>query len=112
MPEFQDRRLVCPDCGGDFIWTAGEQLFYAEKGLTHPPKRCKSCKEQKNRQLTATASSHGEHNASERLEAQVICAGCGTLTTVPFQPTQGRPVYCRLCFSRQNPSPKATARGK
>ena len=114
MPEFQDRCLVCADCGGDFTWTAGEQLFYAEKGLTFSPKRCKACKEQKNMQLTTPTWSHAKHDASERVEAQVQCADCGTLTTVPFQPTQGRPVYCRLCFNRHHPSPKAkaTTRGK
>ena len=29
---------------------------------------------------------------------QVICAECGTPTTVPFQPNQDRPVYCSPCF--------------
>lgn len=29
---------------------------------------------------------------------EAVCAECGATTTVPFKPTQGRPVYCRDCF--------------
>ena len=26
---FEDKTLVCKDCGKEFVWTAGEQEFYA-----------------------------------------------------------------------------------
>ena len=39
--EFEDKTLVCQDCGKEFIFTAGEQAFYKEKGLDNEPKRCK-----------------------------------------------------------------------
>ena len=42
--EFQDKTLSCVDCGAEFIWTAGEQLFFADKNFKNEPKRCKSCK--------------------------------------------------------------------
>ena len=42
--EFQDKALACVDCGAEFIWTAGEQLFFADKNFKNEPKRCKSCK--------------------------------------------------------------------
>ena len=42
--DFQDRNLQCVDCGSDFVWTAGEQAFYADKHFTNEPKRCKACK--------------------------------------------------------------------
>ena len=42
--EFQDKSLNCVDCGTEFIWTAGEQLFFADKNFKNEPKRCKSCK--------------------------------------------------------------------
>ena len=29
---------------------------------------------------------------------QTICDDCGMSTTVPFRPTQGKPVYCQSCF--------------
>ena len=37
---FQDKTLVCKDCGQEFIWTAGEQEFYASRGLQNAPTRC------------------------------------------------------------------------
>ena len=42
--EFLDRILSCVDCGAEFTWTAGEQLFFADKNFKNEPKRCKSCK--------------------------------------------------------------------
>jgi hypothetical protein len=42
--EFQDKSLTCVDCGGEFIWTSGEQEFFAAKQFTNEPKRCMACK--------------------------------------------------------------------
>jgi hypothetical protein len=42
--EFQDRILTCVDCGDEFTWSAGEQAFFQEKGLTSEPKRCQDCR--------------------------------------------------------------------
>lgn len=39
----QDKKIVCKDCGTEFVFTVGEQEFYAQKGLTEP-KRCKDCR--------------------------------------------------------------------
>jgi len=50
---FADRDLTCMDCGVPFIWTAGQQLFFADKQL-QPPKRCAACRRAK-RQLYADA---------------------------------------------------------
>ena len=50
MSRHEDRELTCVDCGGTFVWTAGEQDFYEEKGFTEPPKRCKSCRQAKKEQ--------------------------------------------------------------
>lgn len=47
MEEFEDKTLVCADCGKDFIFSAGEQAFYKERGLTNEPKRCKECRDKK-----------------------------------------------------------------
>lgn len=40
---YEDKETACVDCGRPFVWTAGEQSFYDEKGFT-PPKRCKPCR--------------------------------------------------------------------
>ena len=45
--EYKDKTLVCKDCGEEFTFTAGEQAFYAEKGFTNEPQRCKTCRDKK-----------------------------------------------------------------
>jgi CxxC-x17-CxxC domain-containing protein len=91
VDEYSDRILRCIDCGGEFTFTAGEQQFFADKGLKNEPKRCKPCKKRKNERIAAT-------RPSQRVEVIVTCALCGVETSVPFRPTQGRPVLCRACF--------------
>ena len=44
---YVDVGRVCADCGDGFLWTAGEQLFFADKGFTAPPRRCAPCRERK-----------------------------------------------------------------
>lgn len=41
---YEDITLTCKDCGAEFVFTAGEQQFYAEKGFTNQPVRCKACR--------------------------------------------------------------------
>ena len=43
----EDKTLVCKDCGKEFIFTVGEQQFYAEKGFSNEPTRCKACRNAK-----------------------------------------------------------------
>jgi CxxC-x17-CxxC domain-containing protein len=96
--EFQDRTLRCADCGSDFVWTAGEQAFFADKRFTNEPKRCKACKTKRvQRRTVDPASGH------DRTETRATCSACGKETTVPFRPSQGRPVYCRDCFQQRKP---------
>ena len=90
MPEFQDRALLCVECGGEFIFTAGEQQFFHDKSFKNEPKRCKVCKGKRQEQLA--------HAPRGRVETVALCAQCSRETTVPFRPTQGRPVFCRECF--------------
>lgn len=47
MSEFNDKTIVCLDCGKEFVFTAREQEFYAEKGFTNEPKRCKECRDKR-----------------------------------------------------------------
>ena len=42
--EYRDKVLKCAECGAEFVFTAGEQMFFADKGFKNEPKRCKSCK--------------------------------------------------------------------
>lgn len=90
---YQDKTLVCKECGKDFTFTAGEQEFYAEKGFQNEPARCKDC-----RQTRKTAST-GDRR--ERTMYDAVCAECGKTTQVPFKPTNARPVYCKECFENR-----------
>jgi CxxC-x17-CxxC domain-containing protein len=88
--EYRDKTLVCVECHQQFVWTAGEQLFYADKNFKNEPKRCK-----------AKRNSRLNHPQRERVETTATCSQCGKETTVPFKPTQGRPVYCKECFQQR-----------
>lgn len=86
---YEDKKLVCKDCGQEFIFTAGEQEFYAEKGFQNEPQRCKACRDAKK---AAVRNSRTYYDA--------VCAACGKEAKVPFQPTEDRPVYCSECFAK------------
>ncbi len=91
--EFQDRILRCVDCGSEFVWTAGEQQFFADKNFKNEPKRCKACKGQ------ARQSSSGRHGRPRAgRNSDQLFGVRSSETTVPFKPTQGRPVFCKECF--------------
>ncbi|MCB1024921.1 MAG: zinc-ribbon domain containing protein [Acidobacteria bacterium] len=99
--ELQDVSICCIDCDCDFVWTCGEQIFFKDKGLANPPKRCKSCKAAKNERIRAVKDARNGRKW-QKIEVAVNCASCDTNTTVPFYPSQGRPVYCRSCFLEQD----------
>ena len=102
--EFQDRILKCIDCGAEFIFTAGEQLFFHDKQFKNEPKRCKTCKAKRASAVGAGSSGSGSGSGYQKVETRTTCSGCGKETTVPFKPTQGRPVFCRECFQQRRAS--------
>jgi CxxC-x17-CxxC domain-containing protein len=116
-----DRTLTCRDCGQEFLFTEGEQQFYTERGYSEPS-RCKPCRQaRKAQQGTGGGSSYssgggggyggggGSYGGNgggggQRQFFPAVCSECGKDTEVPFQPTPGKPVYCRDCFqSRRTP---------
>lgn len=101
--ELDDKLITCMDCSEPFIWTVGEQVFFRKKQLLNPPKRCKTCKLAKNQRLEAIATAQVT-GKRERFEVTAQCARCSEITTVPFYPSQGRPVYCRACFIELKPA--------
>jgi len=42
----EDRLLTCADCGTEFIFTAGESVYFESKRLSIP-KRCPDCRRQR-----------------------------------------------------------------
>lgn len=96
--EFHDKVLKCAECGSEFVFTAGEQMFFADKGFKNEPKRCKPCKTSRAQGSPVAGMATG---GAQRVETKTVCSQCGKETTVPFKPTQGRPVYCRECFQQR-----------
>ncbi|MFH1745845.1 MAG: zinc-ribbon domain containing protein [Planctomycetota bacterium] len=91
---YEDKNIACEDCGAEFVHSAQDQARYAERGFTNEPKRCRDCRDK--RKAQSGRGSGGMR--SQRPSFEVTCSECGAQTTVPFKPTEGRPVYCRDCF--------------
>lgn len=89
---YNDKTLVCKDCGQEFTFSASEQEFYAEKGFTNEPQRCKACRNER--------KGNARGNSGTRQMFDAVCAGCGKSCKVPFEPRSDRPVYCSDCFRR------------
>ena len=109
---YADKTLTCRDCGQTFTFTAGEQAFYAERGYSEP-QRCPACRAARKAQRSNDSygdSSYGggygggsyssgrSYSSGPREMFPAVCSNCGKETEVPFQPTPGKPVYCRECF--------------
>ena len=95
---FQDKSIQCSDCGATFTFSAEEQEFYASKGYTNDPKRCFSCRQARKSERYGGGGGGGYRPQRQMFPA--ICAQCGKETEVPFEPKEGRPVYCSDCYSR------------
>ena len=105
---YTDQVLTCADCGIDFVFSASEQEFFAQKGFTSAPKRCASCRAQRRATGGGGSGSYGKRRRATARAAvysrgpremfDAVCARCGKDTQVPFRPTGARPVYCSDCF--------------
>ena len=123
---YSDKNLTCADCGQEFVFTASEQDFYAQRGFTEP-RRCPSCRASRKaaRNSEGGGSSYGSYGAGGGYSAggagsygsggggggggayrdrgpremfAATCSNCGREAQVPFRPTSGKPVYCSDCF--------------
>ena len=99
---FVDKSIQCSDCGSDFTFSASEQELFAQRGYTNDPKRCQSCRAIRKAQGNGSGSS--SYGASSRQMFPAVCAECGKQTELPFEPRDGRPVYCRDCYSKVRPN--------
>jgi CxxC-x17-CxxC domain-containing protein len=95
---FKDKILQCSDCGATFTFSAEEQEFFQSKGYTNEPKRCPSCRQARK------AKRYGNSSYGYRPQRQMfpaVCAQCGKECEVPFEPREGRPVYCSECYNKR-----------
>ncbi len=101
---YTDKMLTCRECGVEFVWSAGEQEFYASRQLMNEPGRCPACRAARRARQTgqgAGASGMGDVGARPRREMHpAVCAECGADTMVPFLPRNDTPVYCSTCFDK------------
>lgn len=126
-----DRTLTCRDCGQEFTFTAGEQDFYTQRGFSEP-QRCPECRQARKTQRNGAGASGGYSSGggggyssgggggyssggggyddgAPRAPRQLYpatCSECGQPTEVPFNPTPGKPVYCRDCFQNRKSTPR------
>lgn len=97
---FEDKTLRCRECGQDFIFSAGEQEFYQQRGLLNEPGRCPACRAAHRAAMAASRAS-GERGPREMFKT--VCAECGGEAEVPFIPKTDKPVYCSSCFEKVRP---------
>lgn len=109
-----DQTLYCRDCNQEFVFTVGEQEFYASRGLTNVPGRCPECRAARKQgggfQGRGSRNQGGFREREERQMYVAVCASCGNEATVPFQPKDDRPVYCQDCY--QPRSTQSTGAGR
>ena len=131
---YADKTLTCRDCGTQFVFTTGEQEFYAQKGFTNEPTRCPNCRQARKQGGGRSGGGYGDrdsygggygvrdsygggysggrrsgggrggYSGGEREMHSVTCASCGKEAKVPFVPRGDKPVYCDDCFQQQRRS--------
>ena len=109
---YTDKVLRCRECGVEFVFSAGEQEFYASRGLMNEPGRCPACRAARRQRAPSpggatSVSSSGSAYSSDRGYSRpqremhpAVCAECGAETQVPFLPRNDKPVYCSTCYDK------------
>ena len=112
---YTDQALTCRDCNQAFLFTSGEQEFFAQKGFTNAPTRCPACRSARKAErgggYGGSGSGYGSdynsggygggYDRAPREMFSATCSSCGNEARVPFQPRGDKPVYCSDCFSSQ-----------
>ena len=100
---FEEKSLQCSDCGATFTFSVEEQEFFQSKGYTNEPKRCPACREARKADRYGSGGGGGGGGYGYRPQRRMfpaVCAQCGKETEVPFEPREGRPVYCSECYNK------------
>jgi len=107
---FQDKSLQCSDCGATFTFSAQDQEFFASKGYTNEPKRCSSCRDARKAERGTSGGNNGGgfggqsygggSSYAPRQMFNATCSTCGKSAQVPFEPRNGKPVYCSDCYRK------------
>ena len=114
---YQDKSIQCSDCGNTFTFGVQEQEQFASRGYTHDPGRCPTCRQARRAQQSGNGGnsynspnsyssgsySNRSYNSAPRQMFAIKCSTCGKDAQVPFEPRNGRPVYCSDCYRKTNP---------
>ncbi|MGC4191982.1 MAG: zinc-ribbon domain containing protein [Thermomicrobiales bacterium] len=119
-----ERTLTCRDCGQEFVFTLGEQEFYTQRGFSEP-QRCPACRQARKSQRNQCGGSYDSYGSGGGYSSNgggygggrersydngprqlypATCSECGKPTEVPFNPSPGKPVYCRECYQAKRQS--------
>ena len=98
-----DKTLVCQDCNQEFVFSASEQQFYADRQFSEP-RRCPSCRAARKAQRGDFGGGGGGgggrgYSSGPREMFSATCSSCGREAQVPFRPSGTKPVYCSDCFT-------------
>lgn len=97
--EFQDKKLSCKDCQKEFVWSSGEQKFFADKGFTSAPIRCSDCRKKKKEGMGKIASTKDKSFSSDQMY-EVKCSKCAKISEIPFKPANPEGIMCSDCFEQ------------
>jgi CxxC-x17-CxxC domain-containing protein len=90
-----DEVLTCVVCGAEFIHSEDEQVFFEKLGFKNKPKRCSKCRPRRDSKPDRVVQ-------NGRITVRTTCDQCGNSTTVPFEPSLGRRVLCKPCYTEEN----------
>lgn len=85
---YTDKTLICKDCNNEFIFTAGEQEFYAAREFNSEPSRCPKC-----RKARKTSS-------RPVILYEIVCSACGKVDKISFEPRHDRAIFCNECYNK------------
>lgn len=90
---YRDTSITCRDCEKTFVFTAKQMAEFKKRGF-NIPNRCPECHENR--------TARRRYNRSQDVQTySATCSQCGKATELPFNPTNGKPVYCEECFKSQ-----------
>lgn len=88
MAKFEDKKLICEECGTEFIWDKAEQAFFEKKGFKKVPKRCRGCRAKKQKELE-------QEKAKEK---EIVCVKCGKKAIVTTEVLPEEETICMDCY--------------
>ncbi|MFA6423376.1 MAG: zinc-ribbon domain containing protein [Patescibacteria group bacterium] len=88
--QFTEKKLICRECGKNFIWTANEQNFFSEKGLKNVPTRCEKCR-------ILYKEKH-----KFKVSSPIKCKECGVEGEISYLPKNKNDlILCENCFAKR-----------